>query len=126
MIKSSLILLGVCAALSFSAQPAAAQMVEIVTVKLPYTATVGNITLPAGAYTIRDLKEDGSSPVLEIRSVKPNGVSAMVVPTLAPNTRVTAQTQVVLRHEGNRYQVDKIWLQGRDYGYELPPASPRE
>jgi len=111
MIKSSLILLGVCAALSFSAQPAAAQMVEIVTVKLPYTATVGNITLPAGAYTIRDLKEDGSSPV---------------VPTLAPNTRVTAQTQVVLRHEGNRYQVDKIWLQGRDYGYELPPASPRE
>jgi hypothetical protein len=125
MIKSSLLLLGVCA-LSFSAQPAAAQMVDIITVKLPYAATVGNITLPAGEYTIRDLKEDGSSPVLEIRSVKTNGVSAMVVPTRTPGASATVRTQVVLRHEGNHYQVDKIWLQGRDFGYELPPASPRE
>ena len=120
MIKSSLLFLGLYGALCLNVT---AQMVDIVTVKLPYAATVGNVTLPAGEYTIRDLKEDGSAPVLEIRSVNANGPSTMVMPSRTPNNQQAAHTQVVLRHEGKQYQIDKIFLQGRDFGYELPPAA---
>jgi hypothetical protein len=32
------------------------------------------------------------------------------------------RTEVILRRESGKYQIDKIWLEGRDYGYELLPA----
>jgi len=126
MKKSSFIALAVCLAgvLGMGTRPAAAQMVDIVTVRLPMAATVGKVTLPAGVYTIRDLKEDGSSPVLEIRSANGPSVCAIVTHISAPNNRLASQTTVVLRHEGNKYQVDKIWFAGRDYGYDLQPAAP--
>jgi hypothetical protein len=126
MKKSSFIALGVCLAalLGIGIRPAAAQMVDIVTVRLPYAATVGNVTLPAGVYTIRDLKENGSSPVLEIRSASGVAVSASATQVSAPNSRLAPTTSVVLRHANDKYQFDKIWIEGRDYGYDLHPSVP--
>jgi hypothetical protein len=128
MKKSSVIALGVCLAgvLGLGIRPAAAQMVDIVTVRLPYATTVGSVTLPAGVYTVRDLKEDGSSPVLEIRSANGVAVSASATHVSAPNSRLAPTTRVVLRHENDKYQFDKIWIEGRDYGYDLHPAAPSQ
>ena len=130
MKKSSSIALGVCLAgalaIGIGLRAAAAQMADIVTVKLPYAASVGKVTLPAGEYTIRDLKDDGSTAVLSIRSAAGPGVSALVTQVSRPNHKATGQTEVVLRHEGGKYQIDKIWLQGRDYGYDLHPALSHE
>jgi hypothetical protein len=122
----ALIALGVCLAsvLGIGLRPAAGQMVDIITVTLPTAATVGKVTLPAGVYTIRDLKEDGSTPVLEIRSASGPSVTASVTQISVPNRKFAPQTAVVLRHEGNQYQIDKIWIEGRDYGYDLHPATP--
>jgi len=105
---------------------AAAQMADIVTVKLPYAASVGKVTLPAGEYTIRDLKDDGSTVVLSIQSAAGPGVSALVTQVSSPNNKPARQTEVVLRLDGDKYQIDKIWLQGRDYGYDLHPAISHE
>jgi len=128
--KSSSIALGVCLAgalaIGIGPRSAAAQMADIVTVKLPYAASVGKVTLPAGEYTIRDLKDDGSTTVLSIQSAAGPGVSALVTQVSSPNNKPACQTEVVLRHEGGKYQIDKIWLQGRDYGYDLHPAISHE
>ena len=117
MKKSSSIALGVCLAgalaIGIGLRAAAAQMADIVTVKLPYAASVGKVTLPAGEYTIRDLKDDGSTAVLSIQSAAGPGVSALVTQVSSPNNKPARQTEVVLRHEGGKYQIDKIWLQGR-------------
>jgi transglutaminase/protease-like cytokinesis protein 3 len=44
--------------------------------------------------------------------------SAMTIPALDPNT--PENTKVILHHFGNDYYFDKVWIQGKDYGYEFP------
>jgi hypothetical protein len=121
--KRTFLRAGVCLTavigLGLSARPAAAQMEDIITVKLPVAAMVGKVVLPAGEYTIRDLGGDGSSPGIEIRSMTGPSVSAIATQISVPKNGVANQTEVVLRREGNKYQIDKIWLRGQDRGYEL-------
>jgi hypothetical protein len=112
---TSFITLGVCLAVS-----AAAQMGETVKVTLPQATMVGAVTLPAGAYTIRDINDEGgSTTVVQIRSDNGLSVTAEVMLISEPDNKPANKTEVVLRHEGNHYQMDKIWFQGRDEGYEL-------
>ncbi len=98
---------------------------DIVHVNLPYTVTVGDHTLQPGEYTIQQLRDQGgNSRVLLIYS--DNGMkfetSAMTIPALDPNT--ARDTKVLLHHVGPDYYFDKVWIQGKDYGYEFPlPAS---
>jgi len=92
-----------------------------VDVNLPYTVTIGDKTLQPGSYVIQQLRStSGDSRVLLIYS--DNGMrfetSAMTIPALDPNT--ARDTKVILHHFGNDYYFDKIWIQGKDYGYEFP------
>jgi hypothetical protein len=92
-----------------------------VNVNLPYSVTIGDRTLPPGDYVIQQLRDlGGGSRVLLIYS--DNGMkfetSAMTIPAL--DNRTPEDTKVVLHHFGNDYYFDKIWIQGKDYGYEFP------
>jgi hypothetical protein len=92
-----------------------------VNVNLPYSVTVGDRTLPPGDYVIQQLRDQGGgSRVLLIYS--DNGMkfetSAMTIPALDQNT--PEKTNVILHHFGNDYYFDKVWIQGKDYGYEFP------
>ena len=96
-------------------------MYDRVNVNLPYTVTIGDRTLQPGDYVIQQLRDQsGNSRVLLIYS--DNGMkfetSAMTIPALDQNT--PENTKVVLHHFGNDYYFDKIWIQGKDYGYEFP------
>jgi hypothetical protein len=98
---------------------------DVVHVNLPYTVSIADRTLQPGEYTIQQLRDPGgASRVLLIYS--DNGMkfetSAMTIPVLDPNT--ARDTKVMLHHFGPEYYFDKIWIQGKDYGYEFPlPAS---
>jgi len=94
---------------------------DTVLVNLPYTITIGDRVLQPGDYTIRQLSSPGgASRVLLIYS--DNGMkfetSAMTIPAL--DNRTPEDTRVVLHHFGSDYYFDKIWIQGKDYGYEFP------
>jgi hypothetical protein len=94
---------------------------DVVHVNLPYTVTIGDKTLQPGEYTIQQNRDPGgASRVLLIYS--DNGMkfetSAMTIPALDPNT--ARDTKVLLHHFGQDYYFDKIWIQGKDYGYEFP------
>lgn len=96
-------------------------MYDRVEVNLPYTVTVGDKTLPPGSYVIQQLRDiGGNSRVLLIYS--DNGTrfetSAVTIPTLDINT--PEHTSVILHHFGPDYYFDKVWIQGKDYGYEFP------
>jgi hypothetical protein len=100
-----------------------AQMSDMVKVTLPQGVMVGTVKLPAGAYTIRDLSDEGSSSsVLQIRSDKGTMVVAEVMRISESDNRRPDRTEVILRGQSGKYQLDKIWLQGRDYGFELLTA----
>jgi hypothetical protein len=104
-----------------------AQLYDTVTVNLPYTVTVGNKTLEPGDYKIQELPSSAKSNVLMIYS--DNGVKfetmAMTIP--AVENQAPKDSQVILHHIGPDYYFDKIWIQGKDYGYEFPlPGSVKE
>jgi hypothetical protein len=92
-----------------------------VLVDMPYTTTVGNKTLQPGEYVIQRLhSQSGSGRVLLIYS--DNGMkfetSTMSIPVLDMNT--ARDTKIVLSKVGDDYYYDKIWVQGKQYGYEIP------
>jgi len=94
---------------------------DVVHVNLPYSVTINDKTLQPGEYTIQQLRDlGGGSRVLLIYS--DNGMkfetSAMTIPALDPNT--ARDTKVILHHFGPDYYFDKVWIQGKDYGYEFP------
>ena len=96
-------------------------MYDKVIVDLPYRVTINNTMLEPGHYVIRQLDDPGGgSRVLQIFS--DDGMklrtSTLTIPTLDNNT--PENTKIVLHHYGSDYYFDKIWIQGKNYGYEFP------
>jgi len=92
-----------------------------VNVNLPYSVTIGNTTLQPGNYVIQQLRSfSGGSQVLLVYG--DNGMkfetSALTIPALENQTQPS--TRILLHHFGNDYYFDKVWIQGKDYGYEFP------
>jgi hypothetical protein len=102
--------------------PASAQgpLYDKVMVNLPYTVTIGDHTLQPGDYVIRQLPSAGGSRVLLVYSDQGMKfeTSAMTIPAL--DNRTPEDTKVILHHFGPDYYFDKIWIQGKNYGYEFP------
>jgi hypothetical protein len=96
-------------------------MYDRIHVNLPYTITLGEKTLQPGDYTIQQLPDQGGGSRI-LLFYTDNGMkfetSAMTIPTLDPDT--ARDTKLILGHIGNDYYINKIWVQGKDYGYELP------
>jgi hypothetical protein len=96
-------------------------MYDKVIVDLPYRVTINNTILEPGHYVIRQLDDaGGGSRVLQIFS--DDGMklrtSTLTIPTLDNNT--PENTKIILHHYGSDYYFDKIWIQGKNYGYEFP------
>lgn len=94
---------------------------DVVHVNLPYTVTVGDKTLEPGEYEIRQNHDSGGgAKVLLIYSDKGMKfeTSAMTIPALDPST--ARETQVILSQVDNDYYMSKVWIQGKDYGYQFP------
>jgi hypothetical protein len=91
-----------------------------VKVSLPYTVTIGDRTLQPGDYHIRELSGAAKNYVLLIYS--DDGMkfetTALTIPTLDQAT--PEESKVVLHHFGNDYYFDKVWVAGKNYGYEFP------
>ena len=119
----------VLGAAGFVTHEALAQpMWDQVKVHLPYSVTIENKTIPPGDYLIKQLENaDGNSPVLLIYGK--NGMhfkmSAMTIHTVDVNA--PTKTDVTLQHIGDNYYLDKIWIAGKNSGYEIPlPSSVKE
>lgn len=92
-----------------------------VDVNLPYSVTIGDKILQPGNYVIQQLDDpSGGSQVLLIYN--DNGMkfqtSALTIPAL--ENRTQPDTRVILHHIGSDYYFDKVWVAGKDYGYEFP------
>jgi hypothetical protein len=105
------------------AVPARAQgpLYDTVIVDLPYSVTIGQKVLQPGNYVIRQNRsEGGGNRVLLIYSDRGMKfeTSTLTIPTL--DNMTPNNTKVVLHRFGNDYFFDKIWIQGKNYGYEFP------
>ncbi len=116
--RASTLALGL-AALVTSAR-AQGPLYDMVYVNLPYSVTIGNKTLQPGDYVIKELPSEDKSRVLTIYSN--HGMtfeaSAMTIP--AYKVLTPDNTTVSLHHFANDYYFDRIFIQGKNYGYEFP------
>jgi len=116
-IKKSLCLIMLVAAIALAWQ---GPLYDKVTVNLPYPVTINDTVLQPGEYVIRQHESQaGGSRILHIYSDQGLKLetTAMTIPTL--DNRTPEQTKVILDHFGNDYYFDKIWIQGKNYGYEF-------
>jgi hypothetical protein len=96
-------------------------MYDKITVTLPYAVNVNGTVLQAGDYVIREHESTaGSSRVVHF--FRDQGLqletTAMAIPAL--DSRTPRDTKLVLDRFGPDYYLNKIWVQGKDYGYEFP------
>jgi len=117
-------LLNVGLALSFltaSALMAQGPLNDRIMVKMPYAMNVNGTVLQPGDYEIRQHDSvAGGSRILHFYS--DNGMkfetTAMAIP--AVDNKTPEKTQLELNQYGNDYYLNKIWVQGKNYGYEFP------
>jgi hypothetical protein len=96
-------------------------MWDTVKVTLPYTITLGDKTLPPGDYTIKQLQTaGGDSPVLQFFNGKGMKFETSALTIHAVDVNTPNDTTVSLHHIGDNYYFDKIWIEGKNYGYEIP------
>jgi len=88
---------------------------------------VNGTLLQAGDYEIRQHESAaGGSRILHFYTDKGMKLetTAMAIPAL--DNKTPEETKLVLDHIGSDYYLNKIWVQGKDYGYEFPiPESVR-
>lgn len=91
---------------------------------LPYATQAGGATLPAGEYVVRDIKDDGGVSILKFLSAD-NHTAVVVMAERIPLATPVNRTELVLHPAGDKHVMDKIWLDGRDYGYEVLSGNAR-
>jgi len=107
--------------LTATAMMAQGPLNDRIMVKLPYAMNVNGTVLQPGDYEIRQHDSvAGGSRILHFYS--DNGMkfetTAMAIPAL--DNRTPEKTELQLNQYGNEYYLNKIWVQGKDYGYEFP------
>ncbi|MEI9971474.1 MAG: hypothetical protein WDO73_05095 [Ignavibacteriota bacterium] len=106
-----------------SAQP----MWDTVKVTLPYAVTVGEKTVPPGDYMIKQLESPGDSPVLLIYNGTGMRFQTSALSIKAEDLDPRSKSEVTLHHIGDNYYLDKVWVAGKNYGYQIPlPKNVRE
>jgi len=94
---------------------AAAQNRTFMTVNLPNATMVGSTSLPAGEYTVREIQSAGNGAILQFSDV--TGHRATVFAQEIPSD--VTRSEVTLKSDGERLQLDKIFLAERDYGFQV-------
>jgi len=88
-------------------------------VTLPEAVTVGDVVLDPGEYEIRraSMNADQVLRIFSNDKLKYQTV-VLTIPTLGKET--PEDSKVILHHIGDKFYFDKIWMEGKDYGYEFP------
>jgi len=82
---------------------------------IPFDFSVGNKTLPAGAYTVAPLTTPGA---LLIRH-EDGRTAAMVITSGMPAQQEQGQTKLVFHRYGDQYFLAQVWTAGDSDGREL-------
>lgn len=95
-----------------------AQAERRVVIRIPFDFTVGQKTLPAGAYRIEPNRID-SDRVWVIKSVERR--ESAVLMTISVRANATQEEGKVIFHKyGDQYFLSQIWTPGSNTGSELP------
>lgn len=90
-----------------------------VVVNFPYAVTVGDRTLPPGSYTFQEDRSQAKNYILHIYSDSGMKFETSVTTIPALQNTTPEDTHFLLDRYGKDYYIDKMWVQGKDYGYQF-------
>jgi hypothetical protein len=90
-----------------------------VRVTLPYPVTVDDVVLEPGEYEIRRPSQTNDQ-ILRFFSNDKLRYQTVALTVPAAEQRPPEETKVILHHIGDNYYFDKLWIEGKTYGYEFP------
>lgn len=93
-------------------------MIDGIKVTLPYPVTVGDSVLDPGEYEIRRASSV-TDQALRIYNKDKMEWETNVLTIPVQDNKVPEDSKVVLHHIGEAYYFDKIWIEGKTYGYEF-------
>ncbi len=93
---------------------------DVITISLPQMTRVGNQTLPAGEYQIRQLPTASNPRLLEFSSNSGTTLEAAITTIAALDNNNQNETSVILERQGGEYFLKYVWIKGKSYGYEIP------
>jgi hypothetical protein len=83
---------------------------------------VGSQRLAPGEYTIRQLSSSSNPRVLEFSTDNGTKLQATVSAAPALRNNTASETSVVLEQVAGDWYLRKIWIEGKNYGYEFAPS----
>ena len=109
------------AALCAATASAQSELYDRVAVDFSQSVNVNGTTLPPGHYEIHELRNSGGG-VRILFVASDHGTrfeaSGATIPILSNET--PGETKVILQRVGQNYYLNKIWIDGKNYGYEFP------
>jgi len=95
-----------------------------VVVNFSTPVVVGDTRLAAGEYTVRQLPSASHPRILEFSSDNGTRLEVTVSTIAALDNLNVHRTTAVLNQRGGESYLDKIWIEGKDYGYEFVQGEP--
>jgi len=93
-------------------------MIDGIKVTLPFPVTVGESVLDPGEYEIRRASSTTDQSLRIFSNDKMRWeTNVLTIPVL--DNKTPEDSKVVLHHIGDAYYFDKIWIEGKTYGYEF-------
>lgn len=86
-------------------------------VRVPFSFTVGDKTLPAGQYTVGQITQASDAGIL-VRSTD-TALNAALLTNPIQDERAPRQSMLVFRRYGEKYYLAQIWTEGRQEGREV-------
>jgi hypothetical protein len=81
---------------------------------------VGNATLPAGDYLVRQLNTDSNAATLHIS--RRDGDANTIINMIGTIGDTHAMTKLMFRRYGNQYYFAGVWMDGESAGFQAPKS----
>jgi hypothetical protein len=96
------------------------RLFDKVVVDFPQNVHINDQVVPAGHYELRQLRDSGGGArVIGVTTEGASRFETAVISIPALNNNTPDATRVILQKVGPDYYLDKIWISGKDYGYEF-------
>jgi len=93
-----------------------AQAQEMLVVNIPFDFVAGNMTLPAGEYSI---KVTGPERTLLLIDRKDAAASAFMNTNAVVKTEMQTESKMIFNRYGDRYFLSQVWTAGNSRGRQL-------
>jgi hypothetical protein len=107
-------------ALTAMASTRVAQAQELLVVNIPFNFVAGNMTLPAGEYSI---KVSAPERTLLLIDRKDAAMSSFMNTDAVATTEIQTESKLIFNRYGDRYFLSQVWTEGNSRGRQLSKSA---